>query len=179
MISKTKPSDRLPRRPIIRGMSPRRFAVLARNNFRCVYCGQDLLSDFDSLFGASVDHVKPRTHGGLDHRDNLVACCRTCNQLKGDADCDSVSQAREIIQQKRAEFLAGFIGRANEAGVEFPRNIDHVGQYAPDIVAALGMCAAQARDVTSRLRTILQNATAIEALLERYGEPTDEIRGEA
>ncbi len=165
--------DQRSRRPTLRGMNARRFAVLARNGFKCTYCGLDLLCDFDSLFGASVDHIKPRGSGGSDEEDNLVAACRTCNQLKGDADCNSVDQAREIIRQKRAEFLAGFIGRANEAGVEFPRQLDHVAAYGPDLVAALGTCAAQAGFVTGRLRTILKNAAALEVLLKRYEEPAE------
>lgn len=164
-------------RPVIRGMSPKRFSVLARSDFRCEYCGLDLLCDFDSLFGASMDHVKPRTHGGLDDPDNLVASCRTCNQLKGDADCESIGQAREIIRKKRAEFMAGFVGRANDAGLEFPRQLDQLGPYAADLVAALGMCAVQAQHVTGRLRAILRNAEALEMLLKRYAEPAADIEG--
>ena len=154
--------------PTIRGMSSRRFGVLARSDFHCAYCGLDLLTDFDALFGASVDHVKPRRHGGSDDADNLVAACRTCNQLKGDANVDTIEEACEVIRKQRGEWLASFVGHSNVHCIEFPRQIDQIAIYAPDMIAALGMCAAQARWVTGRLQTIMRNAAALEALLGRY-----------
>ncbi len=170
MITQATP-DTWNDRPILRGMSPRRFDVLARADFRCAYCGIDLLCDFDTLFGASVDHLRPRCSGGLDGDDNAVAACRTCNQLKGDFPAETVDQAREVIAKKRAEFLAGFVGRACAAGVEFPREIERLGAFAPEILAALGSCAHQAEFLTGRLRTVLANAEAIKALLDRYRPP--------
>jgi len=32
-----------------------------------------------------VDHVYPKSRGGEDTLDNLVACCRTCNIKKKDS----------------------------------------------------------------------------------------------
>ena len=40
----------------------------------CAYCG----SPADTL-----DHVRPRLHGGLTVRENLVPACRHCNGKKG------------------------------------------------------------------------------------------------
>lgn len=54
-----------------------RRAILARDNYTCQYCGhvsRDL----------TVDHVIPRRMGGEDTWENLVACCRRCNLIKGD-----------------------------------------------------------------------------------------------
>lgn len=52
-----------------------RRGVLRRDGHRCAYCGQ----------GAStIDHVLPRSRGGADSWENLVACCLPCNNLKGD-----------------------------------------------------------------------------------------------
>jgi 5-methylcytosine-specific restriction endonuclease McrA len=49
--------------------------VLRRDNHRCAYCGK----------GAStIDHVLPRSRGGADSWENLVACCLRCNNVKGD-----------------------------------------------------------------------------------------------
>jgi 5-methylcytosine-specific restriction endonuclease McrA len=51
-----------------------RKAVLERERFACAYCG-----------GAAdtVDHVRPRTDGGISCYTNCVACCRRCNSRKG------------------------------------------------------------------------------------------------
>ncbi|WP_396655584.1 HNH endonuclease [Microbacterium sp.] len=52
-----------------------RRGVLRRDAHRCAYCGR----------GAStIDHILPRSRGGGDSWENLVACCLRCNNLKGD-----------------------------------------------------------------------------------------------
>lgn len=53
----------------------RRLLVLKRDGYTCHYCGLD---------ANSVDHVLPRSRGGTDDLDNLVACCSSCNSSKGD-----------------------------------------------------------------------------------------------
>jgi transposase-like protein len=58
-----------------------RFRVLARDKFRCVYCGRSAKEDGVVL---EVDHVYPKSKGGEDTMDNLVTACRDCNQGKKD-----------------------------------------------------------------------------------------------
>jgi 5-methylcytosine-specific restriction endonuclease McrA len=53
-----------------------RRAVFARDRHRCQYCGSDR--------HLTVDHVVPRSKGGLDTWDNLVTSCAPCNRKKGD-----------------------------------------------------------------------------------------------
>lgn len=50
-----------------------RRAILTRDSSRCCYCG---------AHAATIDHVFPRSRGGLDTWDNLVAACYACNQRK-------------------------------------------------------------------------------------------------
>ena len=52
-----------------------RRGVLRRDAHRCAYCGAT---------GTTVDHVMPRSRGGADSWENLVACCLRCNNVKGD-----------------------------------------------------------------------------------------------
>ena len=52
-----------------------RRGVLRRDEHRCAYCGGH---------ASTVDHVLPRSRGGRDTWDNLVACCVRCKNLKGD-----------------------------------------------------------------------------------------------
>jgi 5-methylcytosine-specific restriction endonuclease McrA len=49
--------------------------VLRRDAHRCAYCGNS---------AGTIDHVLPRSRGGKDSWENLVACCLSCNNLKGD-----------------------------------------------------------------------------------------------
>jgi 5-methylcytosine-specific restriction endonuclease McrA len=53
-----------------------RRGVLARDNHGCQYCG--------SRHGLTLDHVMPRSKGGLHTWENVVTACARCNGLKGD-----------------------------------------------------------------------------------------------
>lgn len=52
-----------------------RRGVLRRDGHRCAYCGKA---------ASTIDHVQPRSRGGADSWENLVACCLRCNNVKGD-----------------------------------------------------------------------------------------------
>lgn len=52
--------------------------ILMRDNFSCQYCGE--------TFPASeltLDHIIPKSRGGETRWENVVACCKTCNNKKG------------------------------------------------------------------------------------------------
>ena len=51
-----------------------RAAILNRDRGICHYCGAP---------ANTVDHVIPRSAGGTDHPQNLVAACQPCNRSKG------------------------------------------------------------------------------------------------
>lgn len=53
--------------------------VQARAGFACEYCG---VTEADSGGALTVDHLCPRSHGGVDAADNLVYCCWRCNLHK-------------------------------------------------------------------------------------------------
>ncbi len=48
---------------------------------RCGYCG---VLDEDTGSTLTVDHHRPRSHGGGDDDANLVYCCPRCNEHKSD-----------------------------------------------------------------------------------------------
>ena len=52
-----------------------RRGVLRRDDHRCGYCGKS---------ATTIDHVLPRSRGGRDTWENLVACCLRCNNVKSD-----------------------------------------------------------------------------------------------
>lgn len=47
--------------------------VLIRDGYRCAYCEGK---------ADTIDHVLPRSRGGLNTWENLVACCFRCNNKK-------------------------------------------------------------------------------------------------
>jgi len=56
----------------------RREQIFARDEYRCVYCGERFEPDL-----LTVDHVQPRTRGGDRSGGNLVTACGACNARKG------------------------------------------------------------------------------------------------
>jgi 5-methylcytosine-specific restriction endonuclease McrA len=52
-----------------------RRAVFARDGGRCAYCRGP---------AETIDHVLPRSRGGVHEWDNVVAACAKCNHYKGD-----------------------------------------------------------------------------------------------
>jgi 5-methylcytosine-specific restriction endonuclease McrA len=54
--------------------------ILKRDDNRCIYCGSH-----DDL---TIDHVIPRSKGGENTWENLVACCGSCNVKKCSKNVD-------------------------------------------------------------------------------------------
>ena len=81
--------------PLIRSQSPKRdddltlqspadpqsdkALLYASQNGRCVGCEYEL-----PLHVLTIDHITPRSKGGLDAIGNLQLLCHTCNAIKGD-----------------------------------------------------------------------------------------------
>lgn len=61
--------------------------VLEKSGGRCNYCRKNLRLGAHGLSqdqgGWHVDHSRPRSGGGSQHRNNLVAACVRCNLRKG------------------------------------------------------------------------------------------------
>ncbi|MCS6892950.1 MAG: HNH endonuclease [Deltaproteobacteria bacterium] len=69
--------------------------ILCRDNFTCQYCGIKLLGQ-----NATLDHVIPRSRGGLSTWDNLVACCKDCNKKKGDRSPQEANMPLKMLPKK-------------------------------------------------------------------------------
>jgi 5-methylcytosine-specific restriction endonuclease McrA len=66
--------DRLPRQRV----RFNRRNLFARDGNRCQYCGKKFATG-----GLSLDHILPRSRGGLATWDNIVCACLRCNVKKG------------------------------------------------------------------------------------------------
>ncbi len=67
--------SRYVRVPYRREVPLTRRAVLDRDGHSCAYCGAR---------ADTIDHVRPRSRGGLHVWTNVVAACARCNHRKGD-----------------------------------------------------------------------------------------------
>jgi len=57
--------------------------ILRRDDYTCQYCGQ-------KMSYLTIDHVIPRSLGGVHSWQNLVAACPSCNHRKGGRTLDQV-----------------------------------------------------------------------------------------
>ena len=69
--------------------------ILLRDRNSCQYCGAVLGSS-----ELTLDHVVPRSRGGLSTWENLVACCHFCNRRKGNQL--PVEANMKLIREPRA-----------------------------------------------------------------------------
>ncbi|GAB3527921.1 HNH endonuclease [Arthrobacter monumenti] len=61
--------------PYREGAPVTRRGVLRRDNHLCGYCGKP---------ASTIDHIVPKSRGGAETWENLVACCLRCNNAKDD-----------------------------------------------------------------------------------------------
>lgn len=60
---------------------------------RCAYCGSDA--------DITIDHIVPLSKGGLDFTNNVVACCKSCNQSKGHTPVMKWYENQEFFTEER------------------------------------------------------------------------------
>ncbi|NBC15944.1 MAG: HNH endonuclease [Bacteroidetes bacterium] len=82
--------------------------VLRRDGFRCQYCGSR-----DRL---TVDHVMPKSRGGKDTWENLVAACTSCNNRKGDRTPDEARMPlrRKPFRPSHVMFIRDYVGNVSD-----------------------------------------------------------------
>ena len=82
---------------IIQKVPLSRENVYRRDNFECVYCGDNNRKTL------TLDHVIPQSKGGKDSWDNLVTACRRCNGEKSNLTLEEYG--KEIPEPKRPHYL--------------------------------------------------------------------------
>ena len=84
--------------------------ILERDQYRCQYCGLDGMASFENALAMSVDFVMPRARKGKKDDRNLVACCRSCNLIKGTRVYRNFDEAKAYVLARR-----DVLGKAWEA----------------------------------------------------------------
>lgn len=60
---------------------------------RCAYCNSE-----ENL---TIDHIIPQSKGGIDFTENVVCCCHSCNQSKGNNSWKEWYFSQEFFDQER------------------------------------------------------------------------------
>ena len=91
--------DRLPRHDV----KFNRRNVYARDGSQCQYCGRRFTTS-----ELSLDHVVPRSQGGVASWTNVVACCLKCNVRKGGHTPEQAHMhlIREPIKPRRSPVIS-------------------------------------------------------------------------
>jgi len=85
--------------------------ILERDQYRCQYCGLDGGASFENAMAMSVDFVVPRARKGKKDPGNLVACCRSCNMIKGTKIYRNFDEAKAYVLAQREELRKGWENR--------------------------------------------------------------------
>lgn len=95
--------DRLPDQTV----KLNRRNLFARDRNQCQYCGRHF-----PTADLSIDHVKPRSLGGLDTWENLVCACIRCNARKGGRTPEQASMKliRPSVRPKRNPMISIRLG---------------------------------------------------------------------
>lgn len=75
-----------------KGLKPSRNRIYKRDDNKCVYCGSNR--------NLTLDHIIPKSRGGLNNWMNLVTSCFKCNSKKGDR---TPEEAKMSLKQKPFE----------------------------------------------------------------------------
>ncbi len=95
---------------------PLRERLSEAQNHRCAYCGVRFGARFrhwtPEQTRATIDHFIPRSQGGSDRWDNLIAACQRCNKARGDEDALAFFARRGWITGKDRRLGDDFLARA-------------------------------------------------------------------
>lgn len=79
--------------PYARRIPLTRRGVLRRDSHHCAYCGK---------IANTIDHVIPKSRGGSETWENLVACCFKCNNIKSDRTPQEMGWKLRVIPKMPA-----------------------------------------------------------------------------
>lgn len=80
--------------------------VLARDRMKCGYCGGK---------ATTVDHIQPKSRGGLHEWENVVAACLPCNQRKGNKTLKELGWKLNTTPHKPRTKRLFVVGRIEES----------------------------------------------------------------
>lgn len=91
-----------------KGVMLNRQNIFRRDGNRCQYCG--------STYDLTLDHVLPKSRGGLSSWDNLVTACKNCNSRKGDRTPEEAEMPlpRKPFKPSFIMFLRDFAGHLDD-----------------------------------------------------------------
>lgn len=83
-----------------------RSSIYERDNGQCQYCLKNLTKQ-----DATLDHIIPKSRGGKNNWNNVVLCCKKCNDKKGSRTPQEADMSL-ISRPKKPAWVAVKFGKA-------------------------------------------------------------------
>jgi HNH endonuclease len=151
-----------------------RFEIFKRDNFTCRYCGRT-----PPIVVLELDHICPKSKGGLDDEMNLATSCMECNRGKADKLLSQQmtgadpSQKLQELRERKAQLSA--YHKALKSLQEAKEDLfqEQVGQYfkiGKDANHYLRQACDwyPAQDVAYAFRIAIQKTGGYESKCKRY-----------
>jgi len=79
-----------------------RFEIFKRDGFTCAYCGKT-----PPEIILEIDHIDPKSKGGIDEINNLITACFDCNRGKRNIPLDKIpyqmNENLEVLKLKESQ----------------------------------------------------------------------------
>lgn len=98
-----------------------RREILDAWNNRCAYCNCDRAH--------TLDHVQPKARGGPTKRNNLVACCATCNIDKTDIPFMEWFRSQTFWSEERELKILSWIMQTEQQVIKPSSYYEFDGRY--------------------------------------------------
>jgi 5-methylcytosine-specific restriction endonuclease McrA len=99
-----------------------RHGVLARDNHKCLYCGNH---------ATTIDHVIPKALGGKSTYDNCVAACQPCNAKKANKTLSQLGWKEPERNLKSPSHLSHMLLKASKDEQKFDVWSNYIYMYDP------------------------------------------------
>ncbi|MGD0428937.1 MAG: HNH endonuclease [Candidatus Acidiferrales bacterium] len=140
---------RLVEKPVTREEGLR---ILERDQYRCQYCGLDGGASFENALAMSVDFVVPRARKGKKDERNLVACCRSCNMIKGRRVYRSFDEAKTYVLAQREKLRKAWENRKTAPAAAAPASGKAQKAAAPEASKAAAASVISSSPLSIRNR---------------------------
>jgi len=98
--------------------------LLEAQNHRCCWCGIRTSidkKDKKKKNYATIEHIVPKSEGGIDHSDNFAISCQECNNIRGNKSIEDFTY--EITKANKDKSIA-YIKELKFGGIPYYSLID-------------------------------------------------------
>lgn len=132
-----------------------RQMILERDNYTCQYCGE---------YGDTIDHIIPKSKGGISSFKNCICACKRCNTKKGD-----------LFPEEYLYYYEPIAGRGMLQNQQLEQKIHYIQQLLETINEQT--IYDQYRVIKTSVEQVLQKIEQLELRIKQIKENVEESFG--